>query len=151
MGSGQHIVVGVDGSDASVDALRHAIAQARLTNGSVDAVIGWQYPYQYGVEFYGEELDWGKVAMATLESALAEVSAELAADPSVAVTPRVLQGHPAEVLVGASAGADMLVVGSHGHGGFLGMLIGSVTKHVTAHARCPVLVVRTTAKASTSH
>jgi nucleotide-binding universal stress UspA family protein len=142
MAAGQRIVVGVDGSDASLDALRWAVRHAALTSGSVEAVIGWQFPYQYGVEFYGEDLNWDEVATATLRAAIADVAAELPEAAAVIITQQVRQGHPAEVLVQASAGADMLVVGSHGHGGFLGMLIGSVTKHVTAHAQCPVLVVR---------
>ena len=53
-----------------------------------------------------------------------------------------IEGHPAEVLVEASKDADLLVVGSRGHGGFIGMLLGSVSQHVLAHARCPVVVVR---------
>ena len=132
------IVVGVDGSEASLDAVRYAIKQAELTNSRVEAVTSWEYPRQYGAEFYGEELDWAKIAATTLEAALREVGSQ----GVVQVEQRVLQGHPAEVLVAASEGAELLVVGSRGHGGFVGMLLGSVSEHVIAHAKCPVLVVR---------
>ena len=54
----------------------------------------------------------------------------------------VAEGHPAGVLLAQVEGADMLVVGSRGHGGFTGMLLGSVSQHVVAHAPCPVVVVR---------
>ncbi len=66
-----------------------------------------------------------------------------ASEAGVTVTGEVTEGHPAEVLLKAAAGTDLLVVGSRGHGGFAGMLLGSVSSHAVHHARCPVLVVRT--------
>ena len=66
----------------------------------------------------------------------------LAAHPGVTVDRRVVNGHPARVLVDASKDADLLVIGSRGHGEFVGMLIGSVGIHCAAHAHCPVLVHR---------
>ena len=62
--------------------------------------------------------------------------------PGVPVTGEVAEGHPADVLVRTATGADLLVVGSRGHGGFAGMLLGSVSSHAVHHAVCPVLVVR---------
>jgi nucleotide-binding universal stress UspA family protein len=138
MESAGRIVVGVDGSEASLDALRWALQQAQLTESGVEAVTSWQFLRQYGAEFYGEELDWEQIASSTLEAALSKV----VTGDEVEVQRRILQGHPAEVLVEASDGADLLVVGSRGHGGFVGMLLGSVSEHVIAHAFCPVLVVR---------
>ena len=62
--------------------------------------------------------------------------------PGVTIQTSVLEGHPAPVLVKASDGADLLVVGSRGHGEFAGMLLGSVSEHCVSNARCPVLVLR---------
>ena len=132
------IVVGVDGSPASVAALRWAMGQAALTGADLLAVTSWQTPGQYGFEFYTVAVDWPDVARRTLATALKEAGDGSPAD----VRSLVLEGHPAHVLVEASAGAQLLVVGSRGHGGFAGMLLGSVSEYVIAHAACPVLVVR---------
>lgn len=132
------IVVGVDGSPASVVALRWAISQAELTSAEVQAVTSWQTPGQYGFEFYTVQVDWPDVARRTLATSIKE-----AGDGSpLNVSSVVLEGHPAHVLVEVSRGAQLLVVGSRGHGGFAGMLVGSVSEYVIAHASCPVLVVR---------
>jgi len=134
----ERIVVGVDGSEASLDGVRWALRQAELTGAAVEALISWDYPRQYGEEFYGEEFNWEKIATDTLQSSLGRLDEEA----RTRIEQRVVQGHPAQALVEASAGAQLLVVGSRGHGGFVGMLIGSVSEHVIAHAQCPVLVVR---------
>jgi nucleotide-binding universal stress UspA family protein len=134
------IVVGVDGSPPSIRALRWAVRQAELTGAEVEAVTVWSYPSGYGfaavsdgaVDFEG---DAGKV----LVDALAEVS-DIA--PDVVIEPSVVHGHAADVLVREAKDADLLVVGSGGHGGFTGMLLGSVSQHCVQHAGCPVLVVR---------
>ncbi len=137
----KRIVVGVDGSPSSMKALRWAIRQAKLTGAEVEAVTAWSYPSGYGwapsseggaVDFEG---DAGKI----LVEALAQVSGIA---PDVVVEPLVAQGHAADVLVRAAEGADLLVVGSRGHGGFTGMLLGSVSQHCVQHATCPVLVLR---------
>ena len=65
-------------------------------------------------------------------------------EPNVVIRSSVVGGHPAEVLVRAARGADMLVVGSQGHGGFTGALLGSVSQYCVHHALCPVLVIRGT-------
>jgi nucleotide-binding universal stress UspA family protein len=132
------IVVGVDGSPASVEALRWAAKQAALTGGNLEMVTSWQVPTQYGNDFYGDQFDWAELAQRSLDTATKE-----AGDGTpVAGTQTVVQGSPAHVLVDASAGAELLVVGTRGHGGFAGLLLGSVSEYVIAHARCPVLVVR---------
>ena len=135
--SSGRIVVGVDGSDASLDALRWALRQAELTSCDVEAVTSWQQPIGYGADFAAESENWEVLAKTNLDEALAKVDAE-----GVEVKRTVSQGHPAEVLTNASTNADLIVVGSRGHGGFAGMLLGSVRRHVSAHAHCPVLVVR---------
>ena len=65
-----------------------------------------------------------------------------AAHPGISIDPSVIEGHPAPLLVKASSGADLLVVGSRGHGEFAGMLLGSVSEHCVTNAHCPVLVLR---------
>ncbi len=136
----KRIVVGVDGSRSSMKALRWAIRQAKLTGAEVEAVTAWSYPSGYGWAPFSEaavdfEGDAGKI----LVEALAEVSGTA---PDVVVEPLVVQGHAADVLIRAAKGADLLVVGSRGHGGFTGMLLGSVSQQCVQHAPCPVLVLR---------
>lgn len=136
----KRIVVGVDGSPSSIKALRWAIRQAELTGAEVQAVTAWSYPNGYGWAPIGDgavdfEGDAGKV----LAEALAEVSGMA---PGVVIKSSVAEGHAADVLIRAAKGADLLVVGSRGHGGLAGMLLGSVGQHCVEHAPCPVLVLR---------
>lgn len=131
------IVVGVDGSAASGAALAWALHQAQITGAPVEMIAAWQYPNTWGMEFAEMNDDWAGMARTTLDSMEAG-SAEDASN----VTKTVAQGHPAELLVEASRTASLLVVGSRGHGGFVGMLLGSTSVYVIAHAHCPVLVVR---------
>jgi len=135
----QRIVVGVDGSESSKLALRWAIRQAELTGGTVDAVTAWHYPPGYGAAPIGAGVDFEGDAKRTLTEALAEVSG-LA--PEVRVDPLIAEGHAATVLLQAARGADLLVVGSRGHGGFTSALVGSVSLYCVLHAHCPVLVFR---------
>lgn len=111
--------------------------QAALTGAAVEALLAWQYPMAYGGYPSGVDIDWQANARTALNTALAE-----SVGSNAAVSSRVVEGHPAQVLIDAAAGADLLVVGSRGRGGFVGMLLGSVSEHVSAHAPCPVLVVR---------
>ena len=134
------IVVGVDGSPASEEALRWALGQARLTGQPVDAVTSWSMPVTFG-EAAGAlmSIDWQGEATRTLESTVAKAVEPPDADR---VSQRAVQGHPAQVLLDAAADAALLVVGSRGLGGVRGMLLGSVSQHVVARAACPVVVVR---------
>ncbi|MEP6559944.1 MAG: universal stress protein [Nakamurella sp.] len=132
------IVVGVDGSLASIEALKWAVRQAELTGASLDAVISWDYPTQYGMEFGAFDVDWEAGANEELTTALHQVFG-----PDIgAINSRVMRGRPSDVLLTAAAGADLLVVGSRGHGAMAGMLLGSVSEYVVAHSPCPVLVIR---------
>jgi len=142
--TGPRIVAGVDGSPSSVSALRWAIRQAELTGAAVDAVIAWHYPVPAGG--YG----WAPMGMEggfdfkeNAEKVLA-VAIGTAYDPGsgVPVRARVVEGNPAQVLLDASDGADLLVVGSRGYGGFTEALLGSVSQHCVHHAHCPVVVIR---------
>jgi nucleotide-binding universal stress UspA family protein len=137
----QRIVVGVDGSAPSSAALGWAVGQAGLTGAIVDAVIAWQFPamtYGYLVPVTSDT-DFGKMAAEVLADAIARVPA--AAGP-VKIRSKVTEGHAAQVLVAESAGADLLVVGNRGHGGFAEALLGSVSQYCVQHATCPVVVIR---------
>ena len=135
------IVVGVDGSGSSKEALRWAIRQAKLTGAAVQAVTAWRFPVGYGMATMDDDsvIDFETSAKQILTEALAEVSG---LDPEVPVRPLVIEGHAGEVLLNAARGAELLVVGSRGHSGFTSALLGSVSMSCVLHARCPVVVVR---------
>ncbi|RMH74634.1 MAG: universal stress protein [Actinomyces sp.] len=137
------IVVGVDGSDGSLAALRHALEEARLRGGArIRAVMAWTYPpFALAPAPLGagvapvEAMD--EAAMAALEDAIAAVG-----DPDDLHIERIVEmGRAAPVLVELSKDADLVVVGSRGHGGLSGALLGSVSQRVAGAAHCPVLVV----------
>jgi nucleotide-binding universal stress UspA family protein len=128
------IVVGVDGSESSVRAVRWAAEQAQLTKATITAVIAWQTPPGAG---FGNML-----AMRDAADTVVDDVVNKAAYPDVLVTKKYQQGSPAAVLIEASKDADLLVVGTRGHGGFAGMLLGSVSAQCVHHAPCPVVVVR---------
>jgi nucleotide-binding universal stress UspA family protein len=138
---GQHrIVVGVDGSEGSKKALRWAARQAELTDATLEAVTGWDYPAFFGAApAIPDDLDFGATAEQAQDQALNEV---FGADRPARLESRVVSGHPALVLVEASEGADLLVVGSRGYGGFADALLGSVSTYCVHHAHCPVTVIR---------
>jgi nucleotide-binding universal stress UspA family protein len=139
------IVVGVDGSAGSVEALRWAVDEARRRGDTVEAVAVWHYPVLAADALSGTAMPvdvetLARIARDGLEEALARAvpgEAERAA-----VTRTVVEGSPGHVLVEAAEGAVLLVVGSRGLGGFAGLLLGSVSNHCVHHAGCPVTVVR---------
>jgi nucleotide-binding universal stress UspA family protein len=137
----ERIVVGVDGSAPSIKALEWAIEQARRTSAKLEAVQAWEVPTMYGTGMMvlpgGEEFD--KSAKQSLEAAVKQA---LAGKIDVTVEYHTVGGHPAKTLIDMAEGADLLVVGSRGHGGFVGSLIGSVSHYCVNHATCPVVVVR---------
>ncbi len=139
--SSEHrIVVGVDGSRSSIEALELAARQAELTGATLEAIAAWEWPSSYGWMLpVPEGWDPAADAQKILDEAVGTLRRT---HPSITVVTRVVEGHAAPVLVSASKGADLLVVGSRGHGEFAGMLLGSVSEHCIAHAHCPVLVVR---------
>ncbi|WP_406209317.1 universal stress protein [Kitasatospora sp. NBC_01560] len=135
----RRIVVGVDGSPASRQALRWAVGQARLTGAVVDAVLCWVLPTMYGRAPMSVDRELGHTAEKVLAQAVgATVGDERAAE----IRETAVLGNAAEVLEERSHGADLLVVGSRGHGGFAGALLGSVSRHCVQHAACPVVVMR---------
>jgi nucleotide-binding universal stress UspA family protein len=133
------IVVGVDGSEPSLKALRWAAQQARLTGATLRVLTTWEVATGTGwVPTFPVDYDPQAVARQALDEAVTET---LGADPDVAVERIVKEGHAAPVLLAAAKDADLLVVGSHGHGAFTGMLIGSVSEHLVRHAPCAIVVV----------
>ncbi|HEY2206977.1 MAG TPA: universal stress protein [Pseudonocardia sp.] len=134
----ERIVVGVDGSPASLLALGWASRQAALTDADLDVVHAWQVPSAYGMVPAGD--DWEQRDRAELDRAVHDT---LSAADSARVHVRQLRGHPAEALLEAAADADLLVVGSRGRGGFTGMMLGSVSQQLVVHAQCPVVVLHT--------
>jgi nucleotide-binding universal stress UspA family protein len=133
------IVVGVDGSEPSLKALRWAAQQARLTGATLRVLTTWEVATGTGwVPTFPVDYDPQAVARQALDEAITEA---LGADPDVAVERVVKEGHAAPVLLAAAKDADLLVVGSHGHGAFAGMLIGSVSEHLVRHAPCAIVVV----------
>jgi nucleotide-binding universal stress UspA family protein len=138
------IVVGVDGSPSSRAALRWAVRQAVLTGGTVDALMAWQIPRvlrtsAWAPIYVDEASGFEEDAQKTLD---AVISGEVARADRREVTARVVNGHPAQVLQEAAADADLLVLGSRGHGSFADALLGSVGQYCMHHAHCPVLIMR---------
>jgi len=138
---GEHrIVAGVDGSEASNAALAWAARQATLTGSTLEVVMAWQWPTAYGFPpYYPADFDPAEDARKLLDGAVSEVRRD---HPDITVRPVLIDGNPAPSLVERSLGADLLVVGSRGHGEFVGMLLGSVSQHCVSNAHCPVLVYR---------
>lgn len=134
------IVVGVDGSPSSKAALRWALAEARLRCARVQAVAAWEFPVSYGWTSGMPYEDLPAMAGKALSEAVHEAVGF--DEPEVPVLETVVPGHPAQALIDASAHAALLVVGSRGHGGFAGSLLGSVSQHCAQRAHCPVVVVR---------
>ena len=138
------IVVGVDGSESSQAALRWAVDQAKPIRARVDAVIAWEVPPAWtGLAPPMDEAP-AELAARAREALDRAVDDALGPGPGRPVDLRRVagRGHPATVLLEAAVGADLLVVGNRGHGGFSQALLGSVGQHCVQHAPCPVVVVR---------
>jgi len=144
------IVVGIDGSEASSEALRWAAEEARLRSAPLVAVYAWSFVPPQPIGDPGMlavpagdlpgQLDAERaVAEGALESAVSEA---LGAEPDVSVERRLVEGDAGDVLVGESESAELVVVGSHGRTGIRAALLGSVSRHVVNHAACPVVVVK---------
>ena len=132
------VVVGVDGSDGSKQALRWAAHIAASSNTAIEAVAAWEFPLGYGWGAVPQDWNLADDTQANLAQTVDEV---FGADRPPGMRLTVVEGNAARVLVERSGGALMIVVGSRGHGGFAGLLLGSVSASVAEHSRCPVLVV----------
>lgn len=139
------IVVGIDGSEQSSRALRWALDHASALNARLVAIQAWSVPVTaYGGAVYVTPVDPDDFERATRTSLEATVAAIQGGVPEgVEVEWRTAEGTPAAVLLDAARKerAALLVVGSRGHGGFAGLLLGSVSATLTHHARCPLLIV----------
>lgn len=133
-GSKHRIVVGVDGSDAATKALDWAAAEAERSG----AVLEIQTAYEPGyVHVTKDEIQ--RCMDALIEDARARVAKVASGVTTVGETH---EESPARVLIEASDGADLLVVGSRGLGGFKGLVLGSVGQQCSHHAWCPITIVR---------
>jgi len=138
---GGRIVVGVDASKESKAALRWAARYAASIGADLDVVHAWDALDEHAwLQSLPPPADPTDIA----RKALAHVVDEVVTPGSLRVQSSVLEGHAAQVLVNASKGADMLVVGSRGFGGFDGLLLGSVSGHCATHATCSVVIIRGT-------
>lgn len=137
------VMVGVDGSPSSHKALQWAASEAADHRAELVVVNVWEHSLVVpggGPSVSEHELP--DPNHHTAEDLLTQIKGVLGEDPQVRVQPVVKQGNPAKVLIEQSEDAQLLVVGTRGHGGFRGLVLGSVSQHVAAYAHCPVTVVR---------
>lgn len=137
--SGNQVVVGIDGSATSKNALKWAARLSPSLGATIHAIVAWEYPIIFGLEG-GIPAQWkpDENAKDIFNTSLEEVFGK---DRPAGLRGSTSQGHPTFVLIDASKDAQMLVVGSRGLGDFAGLLLGSVSSACAEHAKCPVLVV----------
>lgn len=136
------IVVAVDGSEGSRRALRWAHAEARHHGAALEVVTVWQYPVTTSIPAFGAMPAPDDLAASARAELLEVLASEgITSDGPVAVSILLAEGAPAHELLRAAKDASMLVVGSRGHGGFTGLLLGSVSQQCATHAPCPVVIV----------
>lgn len=135
------IVVGVDGSEGAAIALEFAVKEAALRKSKLRLVSAWEVPASVlasvvaGKEFYEE---FRETAIRVAREAAAYVSEQ---EPEVEHEELVVEGQAAKMLLENSTDAELLVVGRRGHGSFREMLLGSISRQVVVHAKCPVVIV----------
>lgn len=144
MAQWSQVLVGIDGSEGSRRALVWAAEEAREHHAVLRLLATWETPMPpVGTGYAGYPWTGSFDLQDVTQRVLAETAdAVLGDDPGLTVKQEVVEGHAAQRLIDASRDADLVVVGSRGHGGFAGMLLGSVSQHVAAHAHCPVAVIR---------
>jgi nucleotide-binding universal stress UspA family protein len=134
------IVVGVDGSPNSVRALVWAAHQAEISGAPLLAVATWDFPVSFGYPVvWPESVDFEADANRALDDA---ITAALGTGSKATLERAVIQGNPSMTLEELSRDAEMVVVGSRGHGEVAGMLLGSVSEYLTTHGHCPIVVIR---------
>lgn len=136
------VVVGIDGSEHSRLAFRHALDAAALRGRTVTTVTSWNVEVENGVVVTEPgSPEWEAVDARYRAMAERTIAEARAAHPDITVEVEVRHGRAADSLVEVAEGADLLLVGSRGRGGFRGMLLGSVSQRVLALATCPVAVL----------
>jgi nucleotide-binding universal stress UspA family protein len=133
------VLVATDGSPNATAALQWALDYARRKQAALRVMHVWHYPYaasEAGAMMSAPETAFEDGARATLDRALAAVDTT-----GVAVEKVIREGSVARELLDAAKEADLLVVGARGHGGFAGLILGSVASHCTRHAQIPTVVV----------
>ncbi|PPB49960.1 universal stress protein UspA [Arthrobacter pityocampae] len=141
------IVVGVDGSQQSVEALRYAQRLAPAFDATILAVAAWDYPAEYPGYVPLGTSEFADAAKIHLEHA---VTRAYGGNVPSGLETTVVFAHPGKALVQASRDAALLIVGRRGHGTFRGLLLGSVSNSCVSHAHCPVLVVHQAPEDATS-
>jgi nucleotide-binding universal stress UspA family protein len=140
------IVVGVDGSEGSLEALRWAADEARLRGAKLVAVHAWSAPYAPAMPGIGEPaalpVDRTVVQQAADEALEASLREAGVTREGIELERAVIEDSPAYALLDQAEDADLLVVGSRGHGRIAGALLGSISQQVAQHAPCPVVIVR---------
>ena len=136
------IVTGVDGSESSQAALRWAVAEAGLRGAEVDALHAWSYPPLTALTGIVPPPDFSRDKLVALAEQVLDRACESLVEHHATVNRILMGGPPASCLLEAAKGSELLVVGCRGHGGFAGLLLGSVAQQVVHHAACPVVVVR---------
>lgn len=136
------IVVGVDGSPGADGAVQLAAREARLRNARLRLVMAWHVPAVayggVGIAVVDAGAEYEDEARQSLKERVEQLEEDLA---GITVEQVVREGRAASVLIEEASDAELLVVGSRGHGGFVGMLIGSVSNECAQHAPCPVIIV----------
>ena len=136
------VVVGVDGSECSKAALDFAVEEAALRGAPLRIVCAWDIPEigyavsAYPKEFFENLRDEAEAIVVEARAYVAELS------PTLTVDTKVVKGHPSPTMIEEAKDAVLVVVGNRGRGGFAGLHLGSVGRHVVHHASCPVVVVR---------
>lgn len=131
------IIVGVDGSEQSIEALRYGAKLAAAFGSPLNVVITWDFPVtldSYYPVNWSPENDAQTILDETIDTAFGDARPEK-------ITTAVLHGAAARSLIEASKDAGMLVLGSRGRGGFVGLMLGSVSSSCAAHAHCPVVII----------
>ena len=141
----QRIVVGVDGSSGSMTAARWALRQAVVAGAAVELIYTWHMPYLadasgYSLSVQGSAGQWNDVATSA-DGVATGLLADLGDVGQVEVSARAIEGPAASTLMQAAKGADLLVVGRRGHGGFLGLHLGSVTTQLSHHFEGVLVIV----------